>query len=455
MMKSERKGRARAWGAIVLLLVATHLGAYLVARSLGRSGGDGNDAGVADAAERAWAMPGKSVDRERDDVEKRLAGLGPAGFRRLLGELEQPGSGLSREDFLLVREELFREWLRRDLVSAMDVLWRPESGWRYAEPRSSLYRELKEEISRHPDEVAGWIAERRYGSNTMGLVMKWSETLLEQGQVAVVLEHLDLLPGELLRGTLPSLARQANAEQLAQVGARLDLLGEDAGGADVVNAYAERKLRLGKDDPAAIFAGEESGKMREALATMWVVRESANLPPRDAVAVLMKFPAELREQSALGMMEEERRGGYAARAELLDALDGQGLVGEIKGHQAWKMIEDSQAEEMRPEWDKGTPAKLLELARVIQRDDLRHYFLQQAMWDPAYARVDDLLAVLPGLPAGGDRDALVAGMAGLSYLGPELRGKLLEWVGDERLREKVRTEMSGEDGIPRGPVPDF
>lgn len=415
----------------LLLLAGTHAAVFWLARGSGGAG-DGE-------LREASYLPAKSVDRGKGPSSSG----GGGSFHRLLGELER--SGMSRQDFDLARAALVREWIRRDLRSAMELLLDPQAGNRYDDLRQELEKDLAAQIVRQPREAWDWIAARRFGTNGSVAFDVWSSALMDAGQTDVLLECLSgdwhFASSELVR----RLADKVPAAQLPQLrallAARPDLLVRDEGSLP----YSKRMAAEAGSDPMPFLATEKNEALRLAFVHDWAERELKFLPAPAAVEVVGALPDDVSDYALLDVVRiSASSGGSAALAEMLNAAEAKGLLDDPYGEKAILYV-NVGVRELR----EGSLTTLTDAYRALQGIDderLRHLVLRRLGGareknGGAQAYLDFLAAV----PAGPDRDAFLRDIATREEMEPGFREQLLAGfsspeVAADALRERAEDE---------------
>lgn len=362
-------------------------------------------------------------------------------FERRLRELED--SQLSAADFSIAKRELFRDWIRHDLQSALDLFFAMKNERHHAFSPAELDEELAEAMTMQPRAVWDWIAQRRWGSQTPEVFEKWSRTMIKDGQIDLVLELLPGAPSFTRSKLVESLCPKATPAQLAKLREYLTGMGDSSGRQAMLTAYAARMVEAAGDDSATLLATEKDPAVRSQLATEWAKRELRHLPVDQAVPALLEVPAEVREDALLELGKSPRTGGFPAAVGVLDSLAAAGLLADPSSPFVGKMIEQTLAAAGDIGWLDADSVR--EIA-AISRPDLRHLALEtlgRTMVERGPR--DGLLKSAGAIPAGPDRDAFLAVVIDALASEPEFPPDDETAEKRAELRERLMGEL-GEAG---------
>lgn len=433
--------RQRLLLPLVLLLVASHCALFFIAAQAGKKGDAGKTSG-------GGQLPAKTSTRSksmaRDGEAKR--------FTQLLRELEE--SPMAYAEFEVARRELFREWLRRDLRSALDQLYSPLLKERQEKLSASLEDEIHEAIARQAREVWAWIEARDYGSLTPEMHDLWLEAVLGDGQSELAIELLPNVPEFAIEDFVDGICEHATAAELAKV--REFLGSPQAKSADhkaMVADYAERVVKLPGADAAKLLAAEDDPAIRSNLAECWTERELSYLPGEAAVSGVAALPPDVRGAALVVLANGHRRGGSTTAAALLQEMDAQGLLTSLPQEHLDDVL--YWCVSVRVD-DEAVPlAESMAPYFQIARPELRRAAIEQISEGIETSFGDrsltELLEGLPQIPASPDRDVLLAAVAkqhaSSRYFSPagtfdeQALPTLLAAISEPELRAKVEGEI--------------
>lgn len=433
---------------LLLLLVASHLAVFVLARrQVGSDRAMDHDAKPAAAITMAPAKAG-----ERGEGEA-------YSHQRCLEDLLK--SDLSRADFVVARRELFRDWIRRDLIGALAELLAPGAWGRYWRLARELEDEVKDQMTQQPRETWAWIIERR--DNDVAYHW-WLDAMRSEGEAGLLLELLPEASAKARQQFLFTACKRATKVELGKI---RDLLEERIVPAKeedpgtqwtnplfelendqrwLVENYAERLVELHGDDMAGLLAAEKDPVIRFAILREWYGMKMAGHAADIAVAELLRLPEEYRKQALQSTMSTSwgRNPGYSGAAGLINELDRRGVLQVF-------------TEQERSEWVQSTVDGLREdytsLERAVResstigREELRHEVLKYV--GVGFSTVDSLPAEAAKLPPGPDRDALVAGA--LDDMSPDwdeypmLVPLLDDPVVKKKFADLLEEELKGEE----------
>lgn len=417
---------------ILLLLAATHTAVFLVART-----GQGSDAEV---REISYLPPAKSPGRATGTT----AHPSSTAFTRMLRELEQ--SGMSRGDFELAREALFREWIRRDLRSVLDLLYGPQTSTRYSHSNLSptLDDELAKEVARQPREVWGWIASRRYGMEGQEFCQRWLWYLIQSGQTDIAMECLSQDLHFLTQYAIERLSDHVPAAQLPrlrELTARVAGQEEDMDGMSWPEDYARRMAVEAALDPMPFLATEQSPRLRNAFTREWAGLELHYLPATTAAERVRALPEDVRGAAVLALADQGRPGGLSATAALINAVEAAGLLGDPAGDAARNFASAAISSSLMEPTDRVSD--YLRAVQAIRAAPLRYLALEEM---GVFCRGDDgesPFECMSVLPPGPDRDAFLRSPATSPTLDPAQREKILAAISDPVLAAELRRQVEG------------
>jgi len=428
------KARHVAWG---MVLVMTHLAAYFMAGAM-----HGGESTVARGASLEAARMASAKASERAPQE--------AGHAALLRELSASTKHLSRREYLALRRELFRDWIRRDLRGAMDMIYGVEGWGRFGDLSTELGDELERAIAERGREVWHWMDSGRYGSIRSAAYYKWIQALGKHGQQAVAIELLDELqrelPDDLLSETIATLAVRAKAEDLAALRKAWETLPEDHDERRKRASYdAARQVQLAKGNLDTLLAHESDPMMRQELAKSWAKQELDELAGAPAVEAFAKLPVELRPEALKALLTSKHHGGFPMAVEMINEIGRQNLWGDIPEDERQRLSE--QAVFNYVGFGLIGDDMFAELAK-LEDPGLRHYALMQSTgYSLLMSHSEDAsLETLDRLPAGEVRDSVIAGLVE-DDLENAFFQQLVDRVADEKMREELMKRLEGaEDG---------
>lgn len=436
--KSASLASSRPWLALALLLGASHVAVFFIARGTLAAAG---------AAPAVVDAPAAKV-RERERTGSRVPGGSreeiAARFTGMLHELER--AGLPDDEFYKLRQELFREWIRRDLRSALDLMASPLTVKRYGEMIDELDKELRQGIARQPRESWDWILTRRYGTITPKVADLWLQAVMEDRQVDLALELLPAAPVFAQDDFAYKISGQANAAQLAKV--RAFLTSPQAQKMEQIDypirCYAERmaKIHAADGEIAPLLAAESDARIRGALAEEWASRELNHLPVADAVRRALALPPELRGPVLEVLAGHERQDPMAP----LDVLDSMAAHGALAG--LGKDQIDIITQQVVESVTDGESLPLADSFAAVQR--LGNAELRRAAYEAMGVRYEyeswfpALLESLPQLPAGPDRDAMLASAIRKANETDEHLPALIAALSDRELAAQLEREKEEE-----------
>lgn len=425
---------------LLLMLLASHALLFVLARSYMAAG---KPSAAADAAASAGGMPLKAKSEAR--------GERTANYPKLLAELA--ASKLSWEDYKTAQEELFREWIQRDLHGAMDVLYGPETRAIHEYLADDLREDLKEEILRQPLAVWEWMLDGRYGSGRPKVYGLWLEALVLGGESKLALQLMEEGPKIQMTDSLEHICSEGDAEQI-KVGRELlmqfEVKARHRDHYSLIDSYATRKLDLARGDALVSLQDESDAQIREKIAEAWITRELRLLPAEAAAAKLKELPEDVRGAAVEELVSSERRGGYEGMVELLGAIDREGLwqehlrydpdgwldkvtLEDLAGQQVWSFLDGDE-----PERD---PNRIIgELSRIGNPGVRGSAFGRAAEAIYRSGRDDELLDLVDGMPEGRDHDAILEGLLQFLDRDSESYPAIRERLSDEALKRKYARE---------------
>lgn len=413
----------------LLLLAGTHTAVFLLAR----------DKGMHDQLrETSYFLPAKSADRP---AMTRAGGDGSTTFTRMLRELEQ--SGMSRRDFELAREALFREWLHRDLHTVLDLLYGPLTADRYSHSnlRKILEKELHEEISRQPREVWGWIAGRRYGTEGRELCECWLKALMGSGQADVAMECLAQDLHFLGSGEISRLSDDAPAALLPQLRELCALKTGELPAEENMRGLKEYSWRMAEEagrDPLPFLATEKSPELRKEFIKNWTSRELACLPTAAAVAGVLALPEDVRGDAVHELANTEREDGFRSAVEFINAVDGAGLLGDPASEDAREIASATINESYM--YDAESLNDSIRDLLAIRAAPLRQVALEEMAVSCLREGAESALGYMNLIPAGPDRDVFLKRVATSWKIDPAVQEQIIAAVGDPAVVAEIRKE---------------
>lgn len=421
------KGRALLWTAV---LVASHAAAYFLPGRREVAGGGGEVAALT-------ASNGRSA-KVRDRGSRQEAG----SHRLLLRELS--ASDLPNEDFKAAREALLLDLIKRDLRSALDLFFQPDSPAVYRKMVGDSWRieeELQREIARQPERVWDWIRSGRYGSNRVEVTEHWNTALLASGQRELVLANLSAGGPAEREDALLKLSERAMPDELAKIRGFMDetLQARDSWD-ELVDAYAVRLVNALDGKVDTIFTTEENSDIRTELCQRWVERELKDLPPQELVARLKGVPADLLEEVLQTVCNDAPHGKISGAVALLDELGRSGV---------WDKVEEATPEWMADKLVMEAYEGFMETEEVfsqlgaIQDPAQRSAALSRLGEELSDGGINsETLKVVQTLPEGAGRDDLLYGfLSDVSNVSPEW-ATALELIGDPDLRAELEEKQA-------------
>jgi len=409
----------------ILLLVLTHAALFLVAR---RQVERHRPAEATAAGEGGTMAPAATKLRERGGADP--------GHEDLLRELV--ASALNRKDFEAARAELFRDWIRRDPRTVMDLIFGVRTCGQYGPLYKELGRELRELFTGQPREIFQWMADDRYGSNREKLHWIWLQTLIDDGQSDLVLELVPRTSPSLMHGAIIHLCMSADLKRNARVRELLISLKARPLWDGSAEYYVERQLLLTGGDVGALLGMETDAALRRKLATVWVPGALKGLDGGAAAGLLLELPEDVRKD---GFKEAATHGrNLEWVAAWLEESDRLGLSAGISDGEMAEIVSSAVAcmDEDDPE-----PADAFARFSQITRKEIRESALKAAGDKASFGNP---LETVDGLPAGADRDAFLTGM--LERLGRDDGSylPLAEKISDPALRE-IWENQRREQGV--------
>lgn len=426
-MKSRRPGAILS--AALLLLAATHAAVFLLARAITVT-----PDGAEDPRESSDLLPTKASDRSTD---KGLQGNN-GSFTLRLRDLEE--SELLRRDFELAREALFREWIARDLHGAMSLLYGPEHGRRYESLAEALHPELTAEIARQPRAVWDRLATRRFGSGGREVFDLLSKTLATAGKTDVLLEFLGQpgAPRFMDRDTITLLCASIPPGATAQLAALRKWIDPPTRSSEVQGPAADYARRMAEEagaDPLPFLTTEPDEMLRSVFLEKWEQYELGALPVAGQVERIAALPKEFHAAAADAMVHHER-GDTIAAVNLINALEGAGLMGDPAGEAAQALSKSALGWVVEDGFT--TALESIQRLQAIRADPLRREALRDfgsLFSHRAPSPVEDCMAALP---AGPDRDAFISGVVVRADFPQETRTRMLAAIVDPQVAEEAR-----------------
>ena len=416
----------------LLLLAATHTLVFLIAR-----GGQGRDPEVRGTS---YLPPAKSPGRATGTTTPATS----AAFTRMLHELEQ--SGMPRGDFELAREALFREWIRRDLRTVLDLLYGPQTVTRYSYSNLShiLDDELAEEVSRQPREVWGWIASRRYGMQGQEFCRSWLWCLIQSGQAEIAMECLSQDLHFATQEAMGLLSDRVPAAQIPRLRELITLVAgqeQDMGSVSWPRDYARRMAVEAALDPMPFLATEQLPHLRSAFTREWAGLELHYLPATTAAERVRALPEDVRGEALSALADHGRPGGLSATAALINAVEAGGLLGDPAGDAARKFASAAISSSLMEPTDRVSD--YLRAVQAIRAAPLRYLALEEM---GVFCLGDDGESpseCMSVLPPGPERDAFLRRPATSPALDPAEREQLLAAISDPALAAELRRQVEG------------
>jgi len=418
--------------AALLLLAATHATVFLLARTA-----TGSPGAAEELRDSSYILPTKASDRGTGEGAQLKSGA----FVRQLRELEE--SKLSRRDFELAREALFREWISRDVRGAMAMLYGPEHRQRYESLAESLHEELTAEIARQPRAVWDLLASRFFGSGSTKVFELWSKTLVFAGHTDILLECMGQSGTTRLmnRDTIALLCANIPPGDTAQLAALRKWI-EPPDRSSEVNGppadYARRMAEEAGADPLPFLTSEPDEMLRAIFLEKWEIHELGGLPVAKQVERLAALPQEFHAAAADAMVHRER-GDTIVAVELINAMEAAGLMGDPSGETAQALAKS--ALNWVTEDSFTTALDSVERLQAIRADPLRRQALRDfgSLYDRrAQSPIEDCIAALP---AGPDRDAFISGVVARADFPEETRDQLLNAIEDPQLAEQAHRDV--------------
>lgn len=414
--------------AVLLLLAATHSAVFLLAR-----GSTGTPGGAGEVRDASYLAPAKSADRGSGGDP-----LSGSSFARRLRELEE--STLSRPDFELARDAHLREWIRRDLRGAMDLLYGTEHRKRYESLARSLHAELAAEIARQPRAVWDWLATRRYGSGGSEVFTLWSRALAAAGQTDVLLECAAQpgAPRLMDRDTVSMLCEKIPPGAAAQLAALRQWIAPPGRSSEVRGPAADYARRMAEDagaNPLPFLASEPDEHMRTIFLEKWEIHALGDLPVAQQAQRLAALPQEYRAAAADAMVHYTR-GDTSAAVELINALDTAGLLGDPAGETARALADSALGWVM--EDGSTTTLDSVHALQAIRADPLRRDALRDLGLLYNHRAPAPLQDCVDAVPAGPDRDAFLSGVVAHAEMSDEVRAQMLAAIQDPQVAAETR-----------------
>ena len=418
--------RARSMGWL-LALVATHALVFFIARWQ-------TTADTVDPAAIAEAAPAKASQRDFAGKSHRLA----------LEDLEK--TALSREEFVSLRRELFRDWVKRDLRGAMDMIYGVETNGRLGGLQWEIRDELKAAIARQADEVWQWIESGGYGSLRAQACNRWIDALAEDRQLEKLTATVLRMSGWESKAAVDAICARGKAEDLLRLRANLAATGEEyrlvPGMGSVVRLpeYLTRMVELTGDGMPELLANESNEDIREYLLEVWAGEHLSKRNPAEALALLSKLPEEMgREGLQEVFWTACQQGGFTTLVDLLEVSVPHGL---------WQGLEADEQENLTANAVSDahqTYVQPAEMCRELQR--ISDPAIRRQVFEEAGKEIDpvrfqsEVLEAVAGMAAGADRDAFIMGMLSDCNSDEAVFGDLAGQLGDETLREEISQEM--------------
>ncbi len=414
---SQRKTKTIAW---IVVLAASHLAAFLAARQQPQPDAPGTGA----VAGGDFARDTKS--RERDPGASRYGQL----WQKLL---ETP---MSRADFERARDNLLRDWMKRDLGAVLDLVYGPEASGGFG--RLRRMEDLDAEIAKNPQQVMDWIRSGRFGSCRQEVFQQWFSALQRDGQVEVILAALPEGTKYEQSWSLASLAGNGKEEALAGVRKALETwYREGTARKSVMDSYARRKAQLAAGDTAALFAQETDPEIRQSLGDGWVDARIGYPPAASRMGELRELPEDARARAVAGIMTTFDDDGIKGVAPALAEMNRLAMWNELasEGTRQAVLVSAERGGDQRAVLesvmaiaDAGTRAKLLEsVGQGMPRG---------GDGEAAFGTVFELL------PEGADRDACLAGIVtALRPNHPDQAKRGLQHIAGQAVRARLLEQM--------------
>ena len=423
---------------LLLLLLASHLLAYFAIGSLLAPRAPDHAAPAASAGQGTTGAA-KAGNRSASERAVRL---------RMLDELlarDLPEAELEKACSLL-----WRDWIKHDLGSAMDLFYSPLSPGRY---RSLLSEsELDEEMSRQAPAVWQWIRSGRFGSNRASVTDRWIDALkhYDGPRESIAQAVIEGIPKE-QRDAMYSFCRNANAQELVQAREWLSGAVKDHDSWDwLASRYAERKVELAAGNVDLVFAAELDPRVRESLCSEWLEREAKGLPPEELALHIGKLPPDL---IAAAM---ERLHEMGSREEMPELV---AMVNAAHESSLWDSLGDQQSQEILDDWVRSLcneyidPLESFTHLAGISDPGLRARALA-SLGSRAIYEWKGGVSYFDSIPDGPDRDSFLAGFLTTIYENddedrvPEGLDHALSLVSDPQVRAKITASKNPPEAEP-------
>lgn len=433
----------RRWIIWLPLLVASHAALYFLAPHGEWAGQKSGTTGpVADAVMTAAA---KSHDRGADAN----AGGNTAASARLAQMVKAllASTDLTDDEKGQALRELMRDWIKRDLRSALELIYSPATRGRYGTmlPGYAQPELMAEEMLRRPDEVWQWICSGRFGFARRDVTELWSKALLAAGQREPVMTAITTATPIEQHDLFVALCRGAGAEDLKRLRGMLD--GPLAGNANLTalrDYYARQMAVLSDGDLKTLLANEQNREIREFLSLQWVDRDLVNLGPEQMASRLAELPADLQGRALRQLLEG---------AQIQDLGDVAKLVNGTQLLPLWEMG-DSSADMYRNQWvnlldrmwnSYRQPQEIIGELSAVKDMGQRTEVLKAAGTRWMQTRPDDFVEIAQGLEAGPERDAFLGGAAMSSSLGEADFAALIAVLPEGAFRDKIVRERKANE----------
>ncbi|WP_035605902.1 hypothetical protein [Haloferula sp. BvORR071] len=447
----------RRWIIWVPALLASHAALYFLAPHGGSV--DSAAGGVASPA-AAGAMTAAAKSHDRGPDTHTSGGTASSQLERMVGAL-LASKDLTKEQKQDALRELMRDWIRRDLRTALDLVFSPATRSRYGDmlPGYAQPELVKEEMLRHPDEVWEWIRSGRYGFARRDVTELWTKALLAAGQREPAMAAVATASPIEQHDLFVALCAGAGTEDLKSLRTMLEgPVAENSNLSSLMDYYAKRMAAVSDGDLKVLLGNEQNPYLREALCQQWVSRDLASLSPDQMASRLTGLPEDLRGKALRQLLGD---------AQLQDLPSIAGLMNATGSSSLWEQMEDDGAGGYRGQlvnlmdriWNPYRPPHdLIGELNAVADPEQRTQVLMAAGTRWMQTRPEDYLEVARAIPVGPGRDAFIAGAATYGSLNDEEFAALTAAISDTAFRDRIIQEKKDAERRNAdyfGPGPDF
>ncbi len=439
----------RRWIILLPLLLVSHAALYFLAPHGAGPGGAVASAG-SPASNAAITAPTKSHERIVD--ANAGSGGGASQLDKMLKTL-LADPDLTDAEKKQAFSELMRDWIHRDLRSALELIYSPATRGRYGSllPGFTHPELMREEMLRRPEEVWQWISSGGFGFARRDVTELWSKALLAAGRREPVMAAMAAASPIEQHDLFVALCRGAGAEDMQRLRAMLD--GPLAGNGNLTSLrdyYAKQMAVLSDGDLKSLLAGEQNPEIRDFLSQQWVARDLVNLSPEQMAKRLAELPADLQRGAFRQLLEG---------AQIQELGDVAELINDTQLLPVWEMG-DSSADMYRNQWinlldrmwnSYRQPQEIIGELSAVKDMGQRTEVLMAAGTRWIQDRPAGFLEIAQGMEAGPERDAFLGGAAMSPSLEDDDFAALIGVLPEGAFRDKIVKEKMGSEAGPAKP----